>query len=191
MRRGSSASAAVADTFAMSGELKAELEMMTWRREVFLGRESKVMGPFTEALQARPGLCADSVPLCQRMLMAGLSAHDDDAHTAALSGWLVEQVRRGPHQLDLALSAAQAAEDLGAPGSRPTCWPRFQCRKSSWRRTCCASSTCTFMVATSCAPTLCSSMLRASLGEGRPRSGAGRKRVAASMHSRTPKTRTR
>jgi hypothetical protein len=109
------ASAVVADTFAMSGALKAELDMMTWRREVFMGREDKVMGAFTQALVERPELCADSVAFCQRMLMAGLNSSDDGARTAALSGWLVDQVREGPHKLDLALAAARAAEDMGAP----------------------------------------------------------------------------
>jgi hypothetical protein len=109
------ASAQVADTFAMPEPLKSELQMMSWRREVFMGREAKIMPAFAQELQDHPTLCLDAVPLCQRMLIAGLTVNDDDSRAAALQGWLVENVRRGPYQLALALAAAHAAEDLGAP----------------------------------------------------------------------------
>ena len=80
-----------------------------------MGREAKAMAPFVDAIQENPELCRGVVPLCQRMLIAGLTCSDDHARGAALSGWLVPSVRRGPHELELARAAARAAQDLGAP----------------------------------------------------------------------------
>lgn len=109
-------SAVAGDTFAIDEPMKTELEMMTWRREAFMGREGRIMAAFAQKLADDPTVCRDAVPMCQKMLMLGLQLHDDDARTAALQGWLNEYVRRGPYQLELALAAAHAAEDLGAPG---------------------------------------------------------------------------
>lgn len=108
-------SAQAGDTQGLEEPLKSELGFITWRREIFMGREAKAMAPFVDALQKSPELCRGVVPLCQRMLIAGLSCADDHARGAALAGWLVQSVRRGPHELELARAAARAAQDLGAP----------------------------------------------------------------------------
>ena len=113
-------SLAAGDTFGMPEPIKGELQLTTWRREALCGREAHVMGEFSRTLQADPQLCSASMPLCQRLLLAGLNSHDDDARAAALDGWLVESMRRGPFELELAVGAAHAAEDLGAPGFAAT-----------------------------------------------------------------------
>jgi hypothetical protein len=109
-------SARAGELQTMDEPLKSEFELITWRREVLLGRELKVMAPFAEALQQNPALCDEAVPLCQLMLLAGLAASDDRVRAAALSGWLVQSIRKGPHELELAKAAAHAASELGAPG---------------------------------------------------------------------------
>lgn len=113
-------SLAAGDTYGIPEPIKGELQLTTWRREALCGREAHVMAEFSHTLQAEPGLCAASMPLCQRLLLAGLNSHDDDARAAALDGWLVEWMRRGPFELELAVGAAHAAEDLGAPAFAAT-----------------------------------------------------------------------
>ncbi len=109
------ASASAGDTLGIEEPIKGELGLVTWRREVLMGREAKAMAPFVEALQQSPELCRDAVGLCQQMLIAGLTCPDEHARASALGGWLVQAVRHGAHELELARAASRAARDLGAP----------------------------------------------------------------------------
>ncbi len=112
---GEKESAAAGDTLGLDEPLKGELALIFWRRELFMGREATVMAPFVRALQENPALCRDTVPLCQLMLIAGLACSDENARAAALSGWLIQSVRRGPYELALTRAASRAAGELGAP----------------------------------------------------------------------------
>jgi tetratricopeptide (TPR) repeat protein len=113
-------SMAMGETLGLPEIVKGELQLTTWRREALCGREAHILPDFTLALQSNPQLCASSMPLCQRILLAGLNSTDDSARAAALDGWLVESVRRGPFELELSIGAAHAAEDLGAPAFAAT-----------------------------------------------------------------------
>lgn len=109
------ASRAAGDTFALDGPVRGELDFITWRREILLGREANVMAPFVEGLEQDASMCDGVVPLCQLMLLSGLTAPDESVRSAAVSGWLVPTVRQGPYELDLARATSRAAAELGAP----------------------------------------------------------------------------
>lgn len=99
----------------LSGVLRAELLLLSVRRQVAAGGVAAGVERLAAELATDPGLCSGAEALCQRIAQVGLEAEEDDVRMAGLRIFLTEGVRQGPHEAEISLVAAQAAEALGAP----------------------------------------------------------------------------
>jgi hypothetical protein len=104
----------------MPAELARDQQLHTLRRDLFAGRDLEAMARLQALLEADATVCDGAIEFCQRLIEAGLDSRDVEARIAALSVFLTDKVRHGPHELVLNDQAAKTARELGAPGFAAT-----------------------------------------------------------------------
>jgi|APLak6261679142_1056127.scaffolds.fasta_scaffold00011_45 hypothetical protein len=110
----------VANVEGMPAELARDQQLHTLRRDLFAGRDLEAMARLQALLEADATVCDGAIEFCQRLIEAGLDSRDVEARIAALSVFLTDKVRHGPHELVLNDQAAKTARELGAPGFAAT-----------------------------------------------------------------------
>lgn len=104
-----------AELAGLTGPLRAELVLATLRRDVAAGHVEPAITRLAAELSTDPALCDGAQGLCQRLAQVAMETDDDAVRMTGLRIFLTDGVREGPHEAEVSMIAAQAAEALGAP----------------------------------------------------------------------------
>ncbi len=104
-----------AELGGLSGPLRAELFLISVRRDVAAGHVEPAIGRLANELATDTALCTGAEGLCQRLAQVALESEEDETRLDGLRIFMTDGVREGPHEAEVSLIAASAAQALGAP----------------------------------------------------------------------------
>lgn len=100
----------------LTGVILHEAVVHLVRQELAMDEDRVAIEHLTQANEQDKALCTNAHTFCQKVVQATLDSSDEDTRSLALSLFSSANLSDGPEGVAVSLSAAEAAEAMGAPG---------------------------------------------------------------------------